>query len=83
MQNAEIVQRRKTIKNDVSSPAVLIRKTLINNVKKQVSQLLPGSVFKRKTTMQKIQDNCEYQTNVVGTASLFSQYLSKTQTNYD
>ena len=37
MEKSEKKDRRKTIKHDMSSPAVLIRKTLMNNVMKQVS----------------------------------------------
>ena len=64
--------RRKTIKNDVSTPAVLIRKNLINNVTKQASQPFPGTILKRKTTMQKMQESFEYEQNVIGKTSFFS-----------
>ena len=51
MEKSEKNERRKTIKHDMSSPAVLLRKTLINNVNKQVSTPFPGTVLKRKTTI--------------------------------
>lgn len=54
MEKSEKNERRKTIKHDMSSPAVLLRKTLINNVNKQVSTPFPGTVLKRKTTIQKM-----------------------------
>ena len=83
MEKSEKHDRRKTIRHDMSSDAVLIRKKLIDNLKKQVSVPFPGTVLKRKTTIQKMKDECEYKDNMLGTASLFSQYLPKHKISYE